>query len=137
MKTEVMNLATGEKQTFSCSAEQAVVCAYAQALGDYNTWDYHLKYDVKFGKRTVFCGDWSALSSSYLNQQDQSSADVMVVTHPEARLEGATGIFYEVDRLYFTDDPHEAERLFRSEYETRNGHLSVTRRSVTPVRLEK
>lgn len=58
---EVMNLATQEKQVYTLPPEQAVIAAYAQAKGDYNTWDYG-KYRnlVKKGKLTVTCGDWSA-----------------------------------------------------------------------------
>lgn len=40
----------------------AVICAYAQDLGDWNTWEYGEKYADKavVGKHTVFCGDFSA-----------------------------------------------------------------------------
>ena len=48
---------------YSCSPRAAVIAAYAQDLGDWNTWDYEAKYGrcVIEGRWTVFCGDFSAL----------------------------------------------------------------------------
>lgn len=60
---EVLNLTTGEKRTYSLRLpENAVVAAYAQERGDWNTCDYG-KYDnlVQRGAATVSCGDWTAL----------------------------------------------------------------------------
>jgi hypothetical protein len=58
--TNVMNLKTGETQVFSCAPQDAVVAAYAQSLGDWNTWDY-AQYTAEYGKRTVSCGDFCAI----------------------------------------------------------------------------
>ena len=58
----VMNLSTTEKiQYFGCSPRQSVIAAYAQSLGDWNTWDYTKRYDslVEEGKYTFLCGDFS------------------------------------------------------------------------------
>lgn len=60
----VMNLATAEKQEYdnALTPEQAVIAAFAQSRGDFNTWDYQAKYAhlVQAGKLTVLCGDFSA-----------------------------------------------------------------------------
>lgn len=61
MAVEVIDLSTGKKQIFTCSPEEAVIAAYAQSRGDFNTWDYEKKYSVVRGKQTVACGDFSAL----------------------------------------------------------------------------
>ncbi len=58
----VYNLASDEVKTYAeTTPEQAVIAAYAQAHGDYNTWDYHKKYAhlVERGKLSVCCGDWA------------------------------------------------------------------------------
>lgn len=63
----VMNLATAEKQEYdnTLTPEQAVIAAYAQSLGDFNTWDYEKRYAhlVETGKHTVLCGDFSAFQN--------------------------------------------------------------------------
>ena len=61
--TDVLNLNTGETITFSCAPKEAVIAAYAQSLGDWNTWTYADKYGdaVVSGKRTVACGDFAAI----------------------------------------------------------------------------
>lgn len=43
----------------------AVICAYAQAKGDSNTWDYERRYGplVREGENTIACGDWCALKT--------------------------------------------------------------------------
>ena len=61
----VFNLATYDEQTFSCTHREAVMAAYAQSKGDWNTWDYEERYGklVRFSgtdKRTVSCGDFAA-----------------------------------------------------------------------------
>lgn len=58
---KVINLATGEERVYvGLNASQAVIAAYAQSKGDYNTWDYgQHKYPVQFGKVSVTCGDWA------------------------------------------------------------------------------
>ena len=58
----VINLRTSSTLIYDgISPFQAVICAYAQGRGDWNTWDYK-KYEpcVEFGKHFVFCGDWGA-----------------------------------------------------------------------------
>lgn len=61
--TEVFNLATSERGTYSCDPHQAVIAAYAQERGDYSTWDYASRYSslVRTGPRVVVCGDWTAM----------------------------------------------------------------------------
>lgn len=60
--TEVFNLATSQRLTYSCDPQEAVVAAYAQERGDYLTWGY-AKYAslVRTGPRVVSCGDWTAM----------------------------------------------------------------------------
>lgn len=59
----VLNLATGEEQVFSCSPREAVIAAYAQSRGDFNTWDYEERYGAKVvrGRITWGLGDFAAL----------------------------------------------------------------------------
>jgi hypothetical protein len=56
-----MNLSTQQKQTYTCEPKEAVICAYAQSLNDWNTWNYSSRYNhlVKEGKYTWLCGDFS------------------------------------------------------------------------------
>lgn len=56
-----VNLRTGEKRTYiGLTQSEAVIAAYAQEHGDWNTWDYgQHKYQVTWGKSTVACGDWT------------------------------------------------------------------------------
>lgn len=58
----VRNLRTGEEQTFSCAPQEAVVAAFAQERGDFNTWEYRERYAgvVVFNQATVSAGEWSA-----------------------------------------------------------------------------
>jgi len=61
---KVFNLYTGEfVGTWFLSPIGAVVAAYAQSKGDFNTWDYEEKYRslIKMGTVSVTCGDFSAL----------------------------------------------------------------------------
>lgn len=60
----VTNLSTSEERTYTLPPERAVIAAYAQARGDWNTWTYADKYQhiVTHGKRTVSCGDWTAIT---------------------------------------------------------------------------
>jgi hypothetical protein len=60
---EVHNLRTDEVRVYTglCPSE-AVIAAYAQEHGDWNTWNYgQHRYKPQFGKRTVSLGDWCAL----------------------------------------------------------------------------
>ena len=60
--TDVMNLSTGEVQTYTLAPEEAVVAAYAHSKHDHNTWDFW-KYLDKLDRRsnlTISLGDWCA-----------------------------------------------------------------------------
>ena len=64
MAVTVVNLANPDsKLVYTCTPEEAVIAAYAQAHGDYCTWDYATRYGhlVIRGERTVACGDFCAL----------------------------------------------------------------------------
>lgn len=59
----VLNLATGKTLYYSCSPAQAVICAFEQTRGNFNTWEYaapadHPHYRCTF--RGHNCGDWAA-----------------------------------------------------------------------------
>lgn len=57
------NLRTGDwGPTYSVAPRMAVICAHAQSLGDWNTWDYEKNYGhlVHTGRETVWCGNFSA-----------------------------------------------------------------------------
>lgn len=60
--TLVRNLSTGEERLYDLDARSAVLAAYRQEHGDYNTWGYG-RYDglLTYGSKTVACGDWCAL----------------------------------------------------------------------------
>lgn len=63
-QTTVVNLRTGAEQIYTTDAVSAVIAAYAQARGDYNTWDYRQRYEALVTRgpsgRTVACGDFAA-----------------------------------------------------------------------------
>jgi hypothetical protein len=64
----VSNLATGAEITYvGITPYQAVICAYAHSLGDYNTWEYRNKYRflVVSGRLSYSCGDWAALKENW------------------------------------------------------------------------
>jgi hypothetical protein len=63
MTVTVINLFTKEKKIYTCSSREAVIAAYAQEKGDWNTWQYKERYDklVLQGRYTLLCGDWSTL----------------------------------------------------------------------------
>lgn len=70
--TTVLNLSTGEERHYLlCTPREAVIAAYAQSLGDNNTYDYH-KYDslVREGKITYGCGDYTALKNQCITPQE-------------------------------------------------------------------
>jgi len=57
----VKNLADGSTQVYSCcKPKEAVVCAYAQSKGDFNTWNYDSKYSnlVEESELCYLCGDF-------------------------------------------------------------------------------
>ena len=58
----VMNLATGDKQEYSCSPREAVIAAFAQSRGDWSTWRYEQRYgnQVELGELTYLLGNFSA-----------------------------------------------------------------------------
>jgi hypothetical protein len=58
---EAFNLATQERRQYTLTPRQAVIAAYAQSLGDMNTWDYG-KYSPMVCKTSFhyFLGDWGA-----------------------------------------------------------------------------
>lgn len=64
---DVLNLATGRSVLYCGDAHltpwTAVIAAYAQERGDWNTWEYPLRYEalVERGRGVVACGDWCAL----------------------------------------------------------------------------
>jgi len=66
MATNVVNLATGAELTYvSLHPIEAVLCAFLQDIGDYNTWSYAdamaRMFDcLVFGRHTVCYGDWCA-----------------------------------------------------------------------------
>ena len=63
MLVRVLNLSTQQEQVYTCSPKEAVIAAYAQSLGDWNTWDYAEKYSnlVMEGKVSFSCGDFAAM----------------------------------------------------------------------------
>lgn len=70
MITEVLDMNTGDKTTYTLNPFQAVIAAYAQReRQDYNTWDYHTKYShlltvaesARKGWEVITCGNQTAL----------------------------------------------------------------------------
>lgn len=58
----VINLETGEIQVYSCSPQEAVVCAYEQSRKNFNTWSYNYsQVKISASGKTVFCGNFSAV----------------------------------------------------------------------------
>ena len=63
----VINLATDETRTYiGLHPIEAVMAAFLQDTGDYNTWDYKDRmtnmFDAcVFGRKTVCYGDWCAI----------------------------------------------------------------------------
>ena len=64
--TTVFNLATAEERTYSLPPAEAVIAAYAQGRGDWNTWDYASRYTklLVIGKASIACGDWATSARS-------------------------------------------------------------------------
>jgi len=63
MSVAVIDLRTGKVcAEYSCTPEEAVVAAYMQSRGDYNTWDYDTGLArVGLSGLTVSCGDFAAM----------------------------------------------------------------------------
>jgi hypothetical protein len=64
---DVLNLSTGVSVCYcrvpgGFGPREAVVAAYAQSLGDWNTWEYEDRYGHlrEYGRDVVACGDWCA-----------------------------------------------------------------------------
>jgi len=58
----VLSLESDKVQIFSLPPKQAVMAAYAQSLGDYNTWEYEQRYG-KLPQRATYgwlCGEFWA-----------------------------------------------------------------------------
>lgn len=67
------NLAAGRPgPVFSgITAQEAVIAAHAQSLGDFNTWEYEERYGdrVEHGRATVRCGDFTALCDEHAHDE--------------------------------------------------------------------
>ena len=62
----VLNLTTGKHTTYSLPAEEAVVAAYEQSRGNFNTWQYATFADhpeARRGQYSVSCGDFAAITA--------------------------------------------------------------------------
>ena len=62
---KVLNLDTGKHTTYSLPPEEAVVAAYEQSLGNFNTWQYKAFADhpeARRGQYRVSCGNFSAIT---------------------------------------------------------------------------
>ena len=59
--TEVTNLVTHEKKTYSLMPTDAVVAAYHQEHGNFNTWTYDAdRPKCVYSELHVACGGWVA-----------------------------------------------------------------------------
>ena len=60
MLVTVMNMETQERLYYTCAPKEAVVCAYAQSMDDYNTWDYDKNYNhmIEEGPEIYLCGNF-------------------------------------------------------------------------------
>ena len=61
---KVLNLGTGKHVKYSLPPEEAVVAAYEQSLGNWNTWQYKAFADhpeARRGQYSVSCGDFAAI----------------------------------------------------------------------------
>jgi hypothetical protein len=66
--TKVLNLLTGSYILYTLPAAQAVRAAYAQSLGDLNTWNYDTRYPLpeahtRLGSTIYSMGDFSAIDT--------------------------------------------------------------------------
>lgn len=60
-KTTVFNLRTNVQQDFDLEPRNAVIAAYAQQHGDFNTVNYEKRYQPYISGRSVVLGDWAAV----------------------------------------------------------------------------
>lgn len=77
--TRVLELPTGIYLFYTLPPAQAVRCAYAQfGKGDYNTWDYDLRYpvpEIHYSEKGVgiyTMGDYTALADQSVYQEEGS-----------------------------------------------------------------
>ncbi len=70
----VLNLSTGDYQIYTCDSRTAVLSAYAQSLGNWNTWEYERLYGhlLLEGEHSWNCGDFSALKTKGENDGQHS-----------------------------------------------------------------
>jgi len=96
MTTRVLNLATRQEQFYSSSPREAVIAAYAQSVGDWNTWDYEARYGslAMMGRFTVSCGDFCATLEIANNTPDYRAqvGDVVEYDHRRYRIVGVHNI---------------------------------------------
>ena len=62
--TRVLCLKTGKEQWYDLAPARAVIAAFEQAKGNWNTWLYQTDHpSLQFGPsgRTVFCGSFGAM----------------------------------------------------------------------------
>lgn len=62
--TLVFNMTTSERRSYGLSPEEAVVAAYKQEHGDYNTWEKGKTPPITYGNFTLACGEWCAFRPS-------------------------------------------------------------------------
>lgn len=66
MMTTVYTLGGQVEQVFNLPPKEAVIAAYEQSKGNYNTWTYPDNPDyLVWGKRTVCAGNFAALKLGY------------------------------------------------------------------------
>jgi len=73
--TKVLDLDTGQEQYFSVPPCFAVIAAYEQSRGNWNSWDYPQNHPLlRFGQsgQTVFCGSFGSILSSPSEPQIES-----------------------------------------------------------------
>lgn len=62
--SDVLNLKTGVMSTYSCPPAEAVVAAFEQSKGNFNTWEYSEFQYYKEGMRSercLFLGDFGVV----------------------------------------------------------------------------
>ena len=55
-----MDLINQKKYVYTCEPRIAVICAYAQSKGDFDTWEYDEKYNhlIEEGPEIYLCGNF-------------------------------------------------------------------------------
>lgn len=80
--TTVRTTMGDEVQVFSIGPREAVICAYAQSLGDYNTWGYESRYGHKVAMGTYgwCCGEfWAKLTGDEEKARKASGKDYISI----------------------------------------------------------